>query len=246
MSISKINNSFYFSNTNKQLLKSGLPAFKGTKESTDDLDNKKYSDEELYSMALAKPAKRFDQIAKNTALTLLVSVPIVDSVMSGLAKYGKLSSKLGKSFVTAGKWGAVFASGIAVAGIKNTVNSTFDTPDKFDKKHGFLSSVIDFAAIYTGYNLLNNTVKKVSEYTKNSFPNSVKNFQKSIIIPIRSFINNSFINKKIVKPAEQAIAKKPSLFVARNLMASLCLPVMVVAAFMRYQKEADSFKNNVT
>lgn len=240
MSISKIKDIHISSKSQNQLSHKSLRNFKGSP--TNEHDNgipvvTKFSDNDLRYLSYVEPDKRFKEISKNTIKTLLVAIPIIDIVASGIVKRGNLSSKLSKSLGTAGEWSAIFATAVAVNGVKDLVNSKSEKLSKFDKNHGFAATLVDFAAMFIGFNALLASSKELFEYTKNSFPNFKKFISGSVLKPVKKFLNNSFVNNKIVKPAEEFVANRPSLAFANKLTASLLVPTLGIASLIRYTKE---------
>lgn len=247
MSISKINNSSYFSKSQNLSSPKSLSSFQGKHFSgeQDDAAVEKLSDDDLKTLASIGPNYRFGRVTQNTIKALLVTVPLLDTAVSGLVKKGNLSDKLLKSAGTAGKWGAVFAVAAAFGAVKGFVNSKSETLDKFNKKHSMISTAIDFAVLYTGFNAFLNGSKNLFEYTKNSFPKIVNGFKNVISNPLKNMLNSSFVNKKLVKPAEHFVSKHPNLAAANKVTASLLVPTMAVAVLLRFSKEAKNHDKDV-
>ncbi len=248
MSISKINNNIYFSKSQNHSPSKSLRSFQGKQFSESQDDSQvvtKLSDEDLKILASVGPNNRLQKVSQKTVNTLLFTIPIIDSVATGLVKKGQLSSKLSSTAKTAGKWGAVFAVAASLNAVKRFVNSKSDALDKFNKEHAFASTMIDFAVLYTAFNAVTNAGKNLFEYTKNSFPTIGKTLKNSVLKPSKEFLNNSIINKKIVKPAENYVAKKPYLAGANKITAALLVPTMAIAVLMRYNKEYKNRNENV-
>lgn len=229
MSISKINNSFSFSSS----------------QNPSPQDLRKLSDEELYFLASYDSDKRYSNVSKKSMKTMLFAIPLVDSIASGLVKKGNLSDKILKSSKTLGKWGAVFVAALAVFGIKRAVNNNSATLDNIDKEHRFLSLGIDLAAVY--YTLTNALkLKDVAKKQFNAkFPKFTKNVKDFALTPLKGFINNSFINKKLVLSAERIASKKPHFVVSNKIVASLLAPVMAGAVLLRVHNEAQKRERNI-
>lgn len=247
MSISKINNSSYFSKSQNHSSPKSLSSFQGShfSDKRGDIIIEKFSDEDLKTLASVGPDRRFGYVTKNTIKALLITVPLLDTAVSGIVKKGNLSDKLLKSVGTAGKWGAVFATAAVFGAVKGYVNSKSETLDNFNKKHSAISTVIDFAVLYTGFNALLNGSKKLFEYTKNSFPKITNGVKNVVSNPLKNFLNNSFVNKKLVKPAEQFVSRHPNLGAANKVTASLLVPTMAAAVLMRFGKEAKNHDKDV-
>lgn len=248
MSISEINNNFYLSQSRRNLQSQSLGSFKATlnqeisekfedKNTIEDLVNK-FSEQDLVYLATREPDKRLHDVSKNALKTLFVTIPLVDTIVQGALKGGNLSFKIRKSASTAGKWGGVFAVGLAVVGAKNLVNSNSKKLDNFDKNHSILSTMIDFTAFYTSFNMLRNFSVSLKEHAKNSFPKLHKKFKNVVAEPVKNVLNNSFINKKIVHQAEKFFVKRPYLNNVTKLASYFLVPAAIVSVLVRYNKEA--------
>lgn len=197
----------------------------------------KLSDVDLFFISSYEPDKKFTKVADNALKTLLVTIPILDTVLSGAIKSGNLSSKLFKSLSTAGKWGAVFTAGTAVAATKSIINSKVEKLDNFDKKHPLLSTFADFFAIYCTFDFLLRAGNKTLSYVDKKFPKFLSHLDKFIAQPLKSGLNKSYINNKMVIPADKFMMKRPYLASSTKLLASLIVPAMTMASIIRFDKE---------
>ena len=180
MSISKINNNIYFSKSQNHSPSKSLRSFQGKQFSESQDDSQvvtKLSDEDLKILASVGPNNRLQKVSQKTVNTLLFTIPIIDSVATGLVKKGQLSSKLSSTAKTAGKWGAVFAVAASLNAVKRFVNSKSDALDKFNKEHAFASTMIDFAVLYTLSMLLLMRVKTFLNIQKTVSPLLVKHLK---------------------------------------------------------------------
>ena len=241
MSFSKINN-FNISN----LPSKNLRSFKAA-ENFDDLpkeketDNEqmfnKLTDDDIYQLSTFIPDKKMSKVAANTMKTVFVTIPVLDSVAAAVVKKGSLSSKLKYGTKNALRWGSVIAAGMAVVGTKAAINSKVKPLDDFDKKHPVLSTIVDFSAIYTVYDLFNRGVKTSALAFKELFPKFTNNMNNKVYNPIKNLLNNSIVNKKLVQPAEKFVEKRPYLGRTNKLSALMLAPAMLVASFVRYNRE---------
>ena len=241
MSLSKINN-FNISN----LPSKNFRSFKAA-ENFDDLpkeketDNEqmfnKLTDDDIYQLSTFIPDKKMSKVAANTMKTVFVTIPVLDSVAAAVVKKGSLSSKLKYGTKNALRWGSVIAAGMAVVGTKAAINSKVKPLDDFDKKHPVLATIVDFSAIYTVYDLFNRGVKTSALAFKELFPKFTNNMNNKVYNPIKNLLNNSIVNKKLVQPAEKFVEKRPYLGRTNKLSALMLAPAMLVASFVRYNRE---------
>ena len=241
MSFSKINN-FNISN----LPSKNFRSFKAA-ENFDDLpkeketDNEqmfnKLTDDDIYQLSTFIPDKKMSKVAANTMKTVFVTIPVLDSVAAAVVKKGSLSSKLKYGTKNALRWGSVIAAGMAVVGTKAAINSKVKPLDDFDKKHPVLATIVDFSAIYTVYDLFNRGVKTSALAFKELFPKFTNNMNNKVYNPIKNLLNNSIVNKKLVQPAEKFVEKRPYLGRTNKLSALMLAPAMLVASFVRYNRE---------
>ena len=242
MSFSKINNSFNIYN----LPSKNLRSFKAA-DNSDNLPNKedideeqiakKISDDEIYALSAFVPDKKMSKVAENTMKAALVTIPIVDTVVSSAVKKGNLSAKLKYGVQNTLRWGSVIAAGLAVTGAKAAINSKVKPLDDFDKKHPVVSKIIDFAAMFTAYDFFNNGIKTSAVAFKELFPGVANSMNKKVYAPVKNFLNNSFVNRKIVQPAEKFVEKRYYLGRANKFAAFMAAPAMFVAAFVRCHRE---------
>lgn len=234
MSISKINHNFL----NKQILKnSPSQSFINFKATGNNNTDHNMSDESLYTLSELNPNKRLSQVCTNATKTFLITIPLVNCVLNGFVAKGNLSQKIGKSLNTAGKWAGALATTVLVSAAKNYVNSKSEKLSEFDKKHNIISTLVDFVVILTAYRHLDKTAKTLVTYTKNSFPNIINKVKNNIFNPVKEYSNNSFINKKIVKPFDNYLKKNMYSKITANMVADLALPAMMLSTISRLNKE---------
>ena len=128
------------------------------------------SDDQMYAAASNGPLHRLSDVSKKTAKTVIIAAPIVDAFLGGAAQNGALTSKLSKSAVILGKWGAMFAVALGVFGIKKAVNNNVKPLKEFDKRHPAMSFVIDFAALFGGLSVLSGFGGKIAEKARRMSP----------------------------------------------------------------------------
>ena len=219
-------------------------SFKGAQGIEPNLQ-KKYHDDELFNIASEQTFQRLADVSKKTAKTVLIAVPVVDSVLGAAVQNGPLSSKIAKSASILGKWGVAFATAFAVFGIKKAVNNKAEKLDRFDKKYPVLSFGIDFAALLGGLTLVNNAGLKISNIVKANFL-KVKDKLAALKKPIKSALNNNFVNKKMVQTFDNFLAKHPYHSAASKAVAFLAAPAIAVAALIRLKDESIAAVRNTT
>ena len=242
MAVLKINNNSYlFNNYNNRFINFGDGSLeKNNFESDISQQNKfnKLSDDELKFISSIEPDNRFSKISKNVLKTMVFAIPAVDIASSILLKNGNLSSKLKNSMKTAFIWTGVFAAGSVMSQIKKSVNSQSEFLDKADKNNPFFSSLVDFTALFAAFS----GVLKLGEVIRNKFPKKfpkfTERFNNSVKQPVKTFLNNSTLNKKIIRPLENYLAQKPDLLHFRKTLGMLIVPVLFTSVLIRYLKEA--------
>lgn len=248
MSISKINNSFHFSDSQNNSAKS-LRSFKGTENQDEHASQisppRKLSNKELYNLASYDADKRFSEVSKKSVKTLFIAVPLLDTTITGLLKKGNLSDKLLKSSKTLGKWGAVFVATAGVLGIKKFMNNRFEGLDNFDKKRGAIAFGVDLGALYLTFTSLLKSKNNLSKHFNNIAPKLSKSIKDFSSGSLKEAINKSFVNKKLVQPAETFMTKRPHHAAVNKLAASLLVPVMGLAVILRVRNEGIKRQENV-
>lgn len=248
MSSSKINNNFNIANAQNTLPSRNLRSFKAADnfdnfpDSFDDNETNKvrinkFSNEDIYALSTYAPDKKMSKVAANSLKTIFVTIPVIDTVVAAAIKNGGLSSKLKAGAGNALRWGSVFAAGFAVMGTKSAINSKLKPLDDFDNKHPVLATIIDFSAIYTAWDLLNKGTQTAVSSVKELLPNFTQKLNKNVYNPVKEFLNNSLLNKKIILPAEKFVEKRPYLGNANKFSAMMLVPAMVTASLIRYNKE---------
>ena len=241
MSISKINN---FKNFNYN---AGLINFKSD-QSRDSKDNNvfrhNFTDDELYYIASKGPQKVLKDVYKNSLKAMFIAVPLVDAAVSAVAQRGSLSKKLSKSISTLGKWGVGFAAGLSVLAAKKVINNHSDKLNDFDKKHSVISFGIDAFAIMTAINAAVIMKNKSKAFIYKHLPVAFKNATKTAKNSARQFIDSSLLNKKVVRPVENYLAKKAYYRPTVKIASLLVAPAISIAAFCRVVNEAKKQHDN--
>lgn len=244
MFYSKIN--YNFNKYQNNLTSKNVRSFKSADNSVDfqkdnnepdNLEETKFSEDEIYRLSAFVPDKKMSEVAKNTVKTMFVTIPVIDSVIAGAVKKGNLASKLKYGAINAGRWGGVIATGLSVFAAKNAVNSKVKPLDDFNKNHPILATIVDLGAICTGLNLLNEGIATTASSFKELFPKFVDKTNRHVYLPVKNVLNNSLINKKLVLPAEKFVEKRPYLGRANKLSSLMVVPAMFIASFVRYNKE---------
>ena len=193
---------------------------------------RRFSDEELMRFSSEEPDRRFRKVSKKVVNTLLFTIPAVDIAASAIVKKGALASKLKRGLMTAGIWTAAFSAGAAVQSVKKFVNSRSDYFNDFNKNHPFVATLVDFAAIFAAFTAVIQGISYLS-------------FNKNIKEPVKKFLNNSAFNKKLIKPAEEFVLKRPSIAKAGKISAVLLVPAMFTGVLARLLAEAKKRDENI-
>lgn len=196
----------------------------------------KADDETLKNLAWAKPAQDIRGMSKSLVKIGLVGIPVVDTLLSGAAHRGNLSTKLAKSASTAGKYALAFTAGAVVFGLKNAINKKSEKLNNFDKNHPSLSFAADLAAVFTAFAYGKKGINKVSEILKLNGSNAIKSAKTTV----KNALNNSFVNTKFVKPLETKLANNPYADKALKTVAAASVPIMFISALMGYNKGTKS------
>ncbi len=242
MAVLKIHHNFNLSNNHSQrftgLSEKPFETQKENQAASDIQELKKISDDELRFFSSLEPDKRFFNVSKKVMKTLLIAVPAIDIAASTLTMRGNLSSKLQKGVKSTAMWAGAFAAGSLVSGIKNAVNSHSEFFDNFDKKHVFASSAIDFAALFAVFTGILNSASSINNILFSKFPKISKKIETGIKEPVKNFLNKSFLNKKVILPAETYLNKNPQIARTNKLFASLLVPAIFSGVVLRYIHEA--------
>ena len=193
---------------------------------------RRFSDEELMRFSSEEPDRRFRKVSKKVVNTLLFTIPAVDIAASAIVKKGALASKLKRGLMTAGIWTAAFSAGSAVQSVKKFVNSRSDFFNDFNKNHPFVATLVDFAAIFAAFTAVIQGISYLS-------------FNKNIKEPVKKFLNNTVFNKKLIKPAEEFVLKRPSIAKAGKISAVLLVPAMFTGVLARLLAEAKKRDENI-
>ena len=241
MAVSKINTIFYLSNNYQNRPQNfGNNILQPDKDKSD-IDRpyqiKKLSDDEIRYVSALEPNQRFFNVSKNV-FKALMAIPVIDVAASTVVKRGNLSSKMLKGTKIAAIWLGAFAAGTAVSKIKNAVNSRSEFFDRVNKEHPFLSTMVDFAAIYTAFAGILTGAKIIKNKFAGLFPSLTEKLSKGVKNPLKNLINKSVINKKLVVPAENYLEKHPHLSKTNKLFALSVVPVLFAGVLARYINEA--------
>ena len=193
---------------------------------------RRFSDEELMRFSSEEPDRRFRKVSKKVVNTLLFTIPAVDIAASAIVKKGALASKLKRGLMTAGIWTAAFSAGSAVQSVKKFVNSRSDFFNDFNKNHPFVATLVDFAAIFAAFTAVIQGISYLS-------------FNKNIKEPVKKFLNNTVFNKKLIKPAEEFVLKRPCIAKAGKISAVLLVPAMFAGVLARLLAEAKKRDENI-
>lgn len=202
-------------------------------------------DDLLYEIAAQEPRDRVSKVSKNVSKAVLIGMPLADVVMSGVAHNGQLSSKLAKSASTLGRWGIVLSAATAVVGIKRMINAVTPKLDSFDKKHRVASFALDLTAMFGAVSLFTESLLSAKTKLNNKFPNMLKAFDNRVKEPLKNVLNDSFVNKRLIKPADNFLAKHPYHNAAVKTIACVAAPVIAISALLRFNKEVKQAAVNV-
>ena len=241
MSILNTKNSFNTFSSQKNLRNTGC-TFKGLEKEEIVFP---LTDDEILDLAVKKPTNDMKQVRKNALTTMFVTIPVVDSLYAGLIQKGALASKLAKSALQLGRWGAIGAIAAGVFGLKHAVNKHSKKLDNLNKNQHAASFGIDMAALcaaWTGATLL--AVKGLSKIKK-TFPGFVKNINKNVKTPMKKAINDSLLNKKFVNSFENFVSKKAYARLAMKAVSFVMAPILAISAFVRVKKEAKKQEMNI-
>ncbi len=236
---------------------SGIQSFKSEKEPSGknnyDEDLKiatefaNLSDANLLKMSAQEPVKSFRKTSKDLLKTMLVAVPLVDIAASGLTKKGNLSSKIKQSAMQTGRWAAILGSLGVLFTAKRAVNSRSEEMDNINKNHPILALGMDFAAMMAMYSGIMALKNSSVEFVKDNFTKTVSEFNKKLIEPAKTALNNSYLNKHLILPAEQKIYKHAnSKGRGLSIFASLLAPTISIAALAKGFVEAKNTKEKIS
>ncbi len=201
------------------------------------------SDDQMYAAASNGPLHRLSDVSKKTAKTVIIAAPIVDAFLGGAAQNGALTSKLSKSAVILGKWGAMFAVALGVFGIKKAVNNNVKPLKEFDKKHPAMSFVIDFAALFGGLSVLSGFGGKIAEKAKELLPGVSQKFG-SGKSTLKNVINKTAFNTKLNNSFDKFMTSHPYHSAALKTVAFVAAPAIAIAALLRLNKESQAAVKN--
>lgn len=158
-------------------------------------------DSDLMQIASYEPNQKLLKTQKGIFNTLFFALPAADVLITSAAKNTNLSGKISAGIKQAGSWAAVFGVGaLVLGGAKRIVNNNVPQLNDADKKYPALSFVTDFALLFaslTGFYKLN---KSATRYINKNYSKQVDYFRKSIKAPLKTALNNSAFNKKVVEP----------------------------------------------
>ena len=192
-------------------------------------------DDSLRHIASYEPGRKFENTKKGLLTTLFFVVPAVDTSMTFIAKNSNLSGKLSAGAKQAGRWAAVFATGLFVlGGVKRFVNKNFPAFDNADKKYPALSFCADFSAMIAGLAGLKALGKAGSDFASKYFPKKLAYLQNNIKNPLKNALNNSNFNKYIVERINSgAFGSVNGWGRSLKIVQTLAAPVILSAAILK-------------
>lgn len=197
-----------------------------------------FSPQEKLAMASYEPNKRFRNVTRNVAQTLLI-LPFLDTTFSFLAKNGPLSSRVKAGAITSGIWAAAGVSSALVFNTKKAVDNKLFAD--FNKKYPVLSSIFDFAMIFAVFK----GITTVPSYLKSHL---TKNNSKVIkqLNSIRTILNKSSFNKNIIGELNKYWVKNPYAAKSFGVLSKLVVPTVFVASVARLVNENINRKENIS
>lgn len=247
MHISKLNKNNYINNHQKTL-KFGDDWHVNKNESHEIGENEEkdlfinLSDDDLHAVASAIPNAKYRQVKKNLVATFFVGAPVASIVASGIAKTGNLSSKLNAMAKTSGKWCTYLGLVLGLVFIKDKVNKKSKLLNNINNDHPVISLGMDGAFLLGTLSLL----KNAKNVLHNIIPTKIKNTISNIRTPIKNFINNTSLNKKIVYPLDRSLVKLSKGNLAPvKIAANWAGPTVIVAGLLRNFAESKSRKKNI-
>jgi len=186
-----------------------------------------------------EPNKRFAKVCQNSS-KMLFAIPFIDTFATTMAKNGLLSTKLKAGALTAGVWGSAFLSGTVVSKARKSLNNNSKFFDDLSNNHPVASTFVDLVAMYSLFKGLINSSIKISSFIRNEYPDFSKRFSSKLYNPMKKAINNSFVNKRVVKPLNLLADKHPHFAKNLKLSAKLLTPVILIATLVRFSKESNN------
>lgn len=212
---------------------------------SDDSFSNKLTDRELYEIASFVPDKKMKHVSKNVLKTLLVAVPVMDIAMSALTRQGKLATKVKSAAIVTAFWTTAFATSMVVQKVKNVVNNNSKLLDDFNKHHPFTSTFVDLAVVFGIFKASLNGIHKIANTVKEALPEKTQVLQNNVVKPLKTYLNNSVANKKIVEPFENYMMKNPSTAKAFKITSFLAVPTVILATVLRFAAELSKRNENV-
>lgn len=224
MTIQKLNNTSFGSSTKQNFGENSLY---------------RLSDEQIKSIAISEPSRRLHEVQKNSKYTLLVGVPLVDSLLSGAMTSGSLAKKTTQFLTQQSKWLGVFAVGSALFGAKHFINKKSETLDNFNKKHPVLSTGVDFVALYGALTVAALGTSSLIKAVNKKYPKISDVIERTITSKVGKVLDNTTLNKNFVQKFDAYMAKNNYARKAGAFVALSAAPLMAIAALMRLSKETN-------
>ena len=168
-------------------------------------------DRDLRFIAAFEPNQKMRKTRTQILNTLLFALPAADVLITSAAKNANLSGKLSAGARQAGRWAAVLGIGaVVLGGLK-----------KFAAMLGSLAGL---------YKLKNSA----SKYIAKNFPKQVKFLKDSVKAPLKTALNGSAFNKKLVESLNsRAFASVNGWGRSLKITEALLTPVILTAAMFK-------------
>lgn len=189
------------------------------------------------SLASYQPNKRFSEVSKNVAKTLVL-LPLLDTTMSFFAKNGSLSSRVKASAKTSAIWTAAALSSSLIFNTKKVLDNKLFSD--LNKKHPVATSVIDFAMIFGVFN----TILNAPKYLPKLFAKADKLFA-NYKNTIKNTLDNSSLNKNLIGSLNKYWVKNPYAAKSFSVLSKLVVPTIFVSSVARFVKEKNSRNENI-
>lgn len=200
------------------------------------------SDLDLYRTASVLPNERYRKVKNNAAGTLFVGIPVLDTLAAGIVQKGGLASKAKEMIKRAGIWGAVFSAAAGLVLLKHKVNKESAALNNIDRNHPVLRTCMDMTFAAGVLLTASALAKKAGSFINKNYGKTIE----KIKAPIRNFVNNSKINKRIVTPLDNALTKAAKGNRAPlNIAAAYTAPVLLAGLVTRLFAEDSSRQINI-
>ncbi len=192
-------------------------------------------DRDLRFIAAFEPNQKMRKTRAQILNTLLFALPAADVLVTSAAKNANLSGKLSAGARQAGRWAAVLGIGaVVLGGVKKFVNKNVPALNEADKNHPVLGFAVDFAAMLGSLAGLYKLKNSASKYITKNFPKQVKFLNDSVKTPLKTALNGSALNKKLVEPLNsRAFASVNGWGRSLKITEALLPPVILTAAMLK-------------